>query len=149
MKKYKIKIKDKKVILYRRFLRWFWIPKDSRSFLYIEYAGIVAKRWMQEYGGQNFEWPTFLNFATNTISTTPKQREAGSPTSPAAWCFVETTTWTLTKSAPTSTETRLKRSSGNTKTTRRTPTLSDSGARTMSIGWTAARACPKSKSTKS
>lgn len=55
MKKYKIETHGKKVILYRRFLRWFWIPKDSRSFLYIEYAGIVAKRWIKEYRGQNFE----------------------------------------------------------------------------------------------
>ncbi len=55
MKKYKIETHGKKVILYRRFLRWFWMPVDSRAFLYRDYAEIVAKRWVKEYGRENFE----------------------------------------------------------------------------------------------
>lgn len=52
--KYKIEQSGQEVFLYKKLLGLFWVIEDSRCFTYQQHAIEIAKRWMKQYGRQNF-----------------------------------------------------------------------------------------------
>ena len=87
MKKYKIETHGKKVILYRRFLRWFWMPVDSRAFLYRDYAEIKIKipeeaqkiidTWINKRTGKlefgyKFSYKNFSRYISRSLASLTK-----------------------------------------------------------------------------